>query len=48
MEPEDAHDHYSEILVRLPNLALALKEPQVPENGKTRKDFGMSDVILYS
>jgi protein O-GlcNAc transferase len=42
METDDADDHYSEKLVRLPNLALALKEPQVPENGKTRLDFGIS------
>jgi predicted O-linked N-acetylglucosamine transferase (SPINDLY family) len=43
MEAESASDHYSETLVRLPNLALALNPPQVPESGKTRREFGMSE-----
>jgi predicted O-linked N-acetylglucosamine transferase (SPINDLY family) len=43
MEPADAEAHYSETLVRLPNLALAFGEPLIPENGKSRQDFGLTD-----
>ncbi|MBC2734786.1 MAG: tetratricopeptide repeat protein [Desulfobacteraceae bacterium] len=43
METEGAAAHYSETLVRLPNLALAFNAPQIPKNGKTRQDFGISD-----
>ena len=41
MEPENAQQHYSEKLIRLPNLALAYKPPALPENPKTRKEFGI-------
>ncbi len=39
MEPEAAQDHYSETLIRLPNLALHYTPPQLPENPKTRQYF---------
>ncbi|UCD82315.1 MAG: tetratricopeptide repeat protein [Desulfobacterales bacterium] len=41
MEPEDADNHYSEKLIRLPNLALAYQPPSLPVNPKTRSDFGI-------
>jgi predicted O-linked N-acetylglucosamine transferase (SPINDLY family) len=43
MEPENAQNHYSEKLIRLPNLALAYKRPILPEHPKTRQDFGIQD-----
>ena len=43
MEAEDAATHYSETLVRLPNLALALNAPQLSENEILREEFGISD-----
>lgn len=43
MEAEGAATHYSETLVRLPNLALAFNEPKTPEMGMTRQDFGLSE-----
>lgn len=43
MEPADADNHYSEKLIRLPNLALAYQPPSLPANPKTRKDFGIRD-----
>jgi predicted O-linked N-acetylglucosamine transferase (SPINDLY family) len=42
METADADAHYSETLVRLPNLALAFKKPEIPQDGKNRQAFGMS------
>ena len=41
MEPPDAGNHYSEKLIRLPNLALAYQPPSLPTNPKTRSDFGI-------
>ncbi|MEE9496795.1 MAG: tetratricopeptide repeat protein [Desulfobacterales bacterium] len=43
MEPENAQNHYSEKLIRLPNLALAYRKPILPEHPKTRQDFGIKD-----
>jgi protein O-GlcNAc transferase len=43
MEPEDADDHYSETLVRLPNLALCYRPPQLPAPPKTRAELGLPD-----
>jgi predicted O-linked N-acetylglucosamine transferase (SPINDLY family) len=43
MEPEDAQQHYSETLVRLPNLALAYTPPDLPRLPKTRRDFGLPE-----
>jgi predicted O-linked N-acetylglucosamine transferase (SPINDLY family) len=43
MEPENAQKHYSETLVRLPNLALAYNPPDLPLHPKTRRDFGLPE-----
>jgi predicted O-linked N-acetylglucosamine transferase (SPINDLY family) len=48
MEPENACDHYSEKLIRLPNLALAYKKPILPATPKSRKAFGIrADAFVY-
>lgn len=41
MEPPLADQHYSENLVRLPNLALCYRKPQLPEHPKTRRELGI-------
>ena len=47
MEPEDAQQHYSETLVRLPNLALFLVPGEPGERG-TAAGFGLpNDRVLY-
>ncbi len=50
MEPKDAQDHYTERLVRMPNLALYLEEKddeEAPPPG-TAQDFGLPDGrVLY-
>lgn len=46
MEPPDAGEHYTETLVRLPNLALYLDEPR--ETVRTEKNFGLPEGrVLY-
>lgn len=46
MEPADAAEHYTEALVRLPNLALYLDPP--PEGPWAEKDFGLPEGrVLY-
>jgi protein O-GlcNAc transferase len=48
MEPEDAESHYSETLVRLPNLALCYRPPQLPTPPKTRTGLGLpNDRFIY-
>lgn len=48
MEPENAQEHYTEELVRLPNIGLSYPKPQLPEPTKTRADFGLpEDAVLY-
>ena len=41
MEPENGDQHYSEELIRLPNLALCLDRPAVPKTPKKRYAFGI-------
>jgi predicted O-linked N-acetylglucosamine transferase (SPINDLY family) len=41
MEPDDADHHYSETLIRLPNLSLCYHPPNMPENPLTRKALGL-------
>jgi predicted O-linked N-acetylglucosamine transferase (SPINDLY family) len=48
MEPPNAQDHYSESLIRLPNLALAYRPPALPKEVKTRADYGLTeDAFVY-
>jgi len=50
MEPPDAQDHYTEQLVRMPNLALFLEEKEKPEKAATpdRAAFGLPEGrLLY-
>ncbi len=47
MEPENAQEHYSEQLIRLPNLGIFLPQPPPVALVKQRADFGLSpeDVV---
>ncbi len=48
MEPEDAGEHYSETLVRLPGIGICPAPPFLPPLVKTRGDFGLpEDAVLY-
>lgn len=48
MEPEDAQGHYTEKLVRMPNLALYLDEEGGAPASATRQDFGLPEGrVLY-
>ena len=41
MEPQDADQHYSETLIRLPNLSLCYYPPKLPEKPMPRKALGL-------
>jgi protein O-GlcNAc transferase len=43
MEPENAHRHYSETLVRLPGPTLHYARPRLPARLKPRSAFGLAD-----
>jgi predicted O-linked N-acetylglucosamine transferase (SPINDLY family) len=43
MEPSDGDNHYSEVLVRLPNIGVCVPRPSKSTSNKTRNDFGLSD-----
>nr|WP_275994084.1 hypothetical protein [Argonema antarcticum] len=49
MEPENAESHYSETLIRLPNIGVAYPKPEdIPVLTKNRADFGLrDDSVLY-
>jgi predicted O-linked N-acetylglucosamine transferase (SPINDLY family) len=48
MEPENAQEHYSEQLVRLPNIGLCYPKPIVPQPTKTRSEFQLrDDAVVY-
>jgi predicted O-linked N-acetylglucosamine transferase (SPINDLY family) len=48
MEPDKGNDHYSEELVRLPNISISYQPPVLPETPKTRKQFGIEqDAFVY-
>jgi predicted O-linked N-acetylglucosamine transferase (SPINDLY family) len=48
MEPEDADQHYSEKLIRLPNLAFPISEREWPRLEKGRGDYEISEEkIVY-
>jgi predicted O-linked N-acetylglucosamine transferase (SPINDLY family) len=47
-EIEDAQQHYSEKLIRLPNLSHVYTKPSIPDLNKTRSDMGLpEDVPIY-
>jgi predicted O-linked N-acetylglucosamine transferase (SPINDLY family) len=48
MEPHDADDHYTERLVRLPNLSIYYEPQEVPSVSASRGMFGLDDgPVLY-
>jgi protein O-GlcNAc transferase len=48
MEPAKAQEHYSEHLVRLPNIGICYEKPQIPAVTKTRSEFQLRDEsIVY-
>ena len=48
MEPEDAQDHYTETLIRMPNLALYLEDEGEAPPPASRDDFGLPEGrVLY-
>lgn len=48
LEPLNAETHYSETLIRLPNLGINYHQPLLPEIVRSRSDFGLKpDSILY-
>ncbi|QFS43151.1 glycosyltransferase [Nostoc sphaeroides] len=48
MEPENAQEHYSEKLIRLPNIGVSYPKPYIPPVIKTRSDFGLEDdAVIY-
>ena len=48
MEPDNAEEHYSEILIRLPNIGFAIESPDVSSSDKQRSDFQLRDnAIVY-
>lgn len=47
-EPADGQSHYSEQLIRLPNLGICYSKPPLPTLEKTRSDWGINlDEIVY-
>ena len=48
MEPENAQEHYSETLIRLPNIGVSYPKPSIPPKVKTRSDFQLGDdAVIY-
>jgi predicted O-linked N-acetylglucosamine transferase (SPINDLY family) len=48
MEPENAQEHYSEQLIRLPNIGLCYPKPIIPQPTKSRSDFQLlDDAVVY-
>ncbi|MBP0020943.1 MAG: O-linked N-acetylglucosamine transferase, SPINDLY family protein [Cyanobacteria bacterium SBLK] len=48
MEKEDAENHYSETLIRLPNIGVSYPKPKIPPLLKTRNDFQLPEhSIIY-
>jgi predicted O-linked N-acetylglucosamine transferase (SPINDLY family) len=43
MEPPDGNDHYSEALVRLPNIGVCVPKPLKAASNRARADYGLSD-----
>jgi protein O-GlcNAc transferase len=48
VQPDNAQDHYSENLIRLPNIGMCFPTPFIPDGTKTRAEFGFSkDHVIY-
>jgi predicted O-linked N-acetylglucosamine transferase (SPINDLY family) len=48
MEPADGQDHYSETLIKLPDLSICYSGPRLPENPGKRDGFGLKgDDFVY-
>ncbi|MEG3896259.1 MULTISPECIES: O-linked N-acetylglucosamine transferase family protein [unclassified Microcoleus] len=48
MEPENAQSHYSETLIKLPNIGVAYPKPMVGELTLSRSDFNLrEDAVIY-
>jgi predicted O-linked N-acetylglucosamine transferase (SPINDLY family) len=48
MEPENARSHYSETLIKLPNIGVAYPKPIVGELSNSRSDFDLrEDAVIY-
>ena len=48
MEPENAQAHYSEKLIRLPNIGVSYPKPYIPPVIKTRSDYKLrDDAVVY-
>jgi len=48
MELENAQEHYSETLVRLPNIGVSYPKPYIPPATKKRTDFQLrDDAVIY-
>ncbi|MBL1176463.1 tetratricopeptide repeat protein [Pantanalinema sp. GBBB05] len=48
MEPENAQQHYSEQLVRLPNIGICYSKPPLPDVRYSRTQFGLrEDAIVF-
>ena len=43
MEPADSQVHYSEVLIKLPNLSISYIKPILPKTINIRKEFGLRD-----
>jgi predicted O-linked N-acetylglucosamine transferase (SPINDLY family) len=43
MEPANGDEHYSEALIRLPNVGVCVPQPPRSDSNKTRADYGLSD-----
>jgi len=48
MEPDNAQEHYSETLIRLPNIGVSYPKPDIPPLTKSRADFQLrDDAVIY-
>jgi predicted O-linked N-acetylglucosamine transferase (SPINDLY family) len=48
LEPENAQEHYSEQLIRLPNMGICYSKPLIPAITKTRADFQLQEnSVIY-
>ncbi|MBD1925183.1 tetratricopeptide repeat protein [Trichocoleus sp. FACHB-90] len=48
MEPENGQEHYSETLIRLPNIGVSYPKSEISEPTKTRADFQLRDnAVVY-